>query len=142
MKVERRPPERRSQHSAPGIVACGSARAEGAEHSTPTADAARASALVVEARRHSRRALPEAEGGGVTASARSALERAWLGVLADRHPDVRWRLVRPGERGERDAVTAAGEIIGSLAAPEDERALIDRDVPTRANDNGIERGGE
>ena len=49
MKVERRPPERRSQHSAPGIVACGSARAEGAEHSTPTADAARASArLAVE----------------------------------------------------------------------------------------------
>ena len=43
MKAERRPGRRRSHHPTLSIVACGSARAEGAEHS-PTAEAARASA--------------------------------------------------------------------------------------------------
>jgi len=76
------------------------------------------------------------------AVARRELERAWLGVLGDRHPDLRWTLVRPDEGGQRDTVAAAGEIGGSFTAPEDQGPLLDRNgsagATARAKDDGVD----
>src|SRR5215216_3067342 len=83
-----------------------------------------------------------ARGWRVTRQARDALAQAWLRLLASRHPDVCWRLIRPGEGGERHPVPAPGKILGSLTPPENERALEDLRVSGAADKDGIERGGE
>lgn len=68
-------------------------------------------------------------------SARAAVERAWLGVLSARHPEVRWTLlVEPNEGRERDAKTAPRKVRRSLAAPENESALGNRNMPATASD--------
>ena len=76
----------------------------------------------------------------MTPRARRELERAWLGVLSDRHPNVRWTLVRPTKGGERDTAPAAGQIVGSLTAPEDQGALLDPNDPASAA-GGPEKDG-
>ena len=80
--------------------------------------------------------------GALPPSARMRLERTWLRVLAARHPDVSWRIVRPGELRERDATAAAGKVVGSLAGPDEENALLERDGTAGAangtNDDGVE----
>jgi hypothetical protein len=79
-------------------------------------------------------------------AARTALEHAWVAVLTARHPEFRWTLLRPGERGERNTATSAGEIVGTLTAPEDENALLERNGATGAtngaNHDGIDGGGD
>ncbi len=66
-------------------------------------------------------------------SARAAVERAWLGVLSARHPEVRWTLL-VDEGRERDAKTAPRQIRRRLAAPKNESTLGDRDMPAAASD--------
>ena len=79
----------------------------------------------------------------MTEQARRELEQAWLRVLGDRHPDIRWRLVRPSERRKRDSMPTTRQIVRGLAAPEDESALVDPNVRASAADkNGIDGGGE
>jgi hypothetical protein len=84
--------------------------------------------------------------GNLPPSARAAVDCAWLKVLSARHPEFRWTLLRPSERGERDTPAATGKIVGALTAPEDEDALLKRDGATRTtngtNYDGVDGGGE
>ena len=72
-------------------------------------------------------------------SARAALESAWLEVLASRHPQYRWML-RPREGREGDATPAAGKVVGTVAAPEDEGAFADGNGTAGAADGPNEDG--
>ena len=76
----------------------------------------------------------------MTAAARRAVEAAFVRLLRERHPGFDWAVVRPGERGEWDATSAPGEIVGSFARPEDEQASVE--VAAAAEHDGVDPGGE
>ena len=65
----------------------------------------------------------------MTREAEAAFERAFLGVLRRRFPGVVWRLVGPREGAQREAPAAPGEVVGRLAAQQDERPVADRALP-------------
>ena len=59
----------------------------------------------------------------LNAKAREAVEAAWLSLVQRKNPDFVATLRSPGSK--RDAMPATREIVGSLAAHEDDGALTD-----------------
>jgi hypothetical protein len=49
---------------------------------------------------------------GLPAAARAGLERAWLDILRDRHPEVSW-VIAPSSSTAGDASEEAGSSIGA-----------------------------
>jgi hypothetical protein len=84
--------------------------------------------------------------GVLPPSAQTALGHAWVEVLTARHPEFRWTLLRPSERGERNAATATRKIVGTLATPEDEDTILERNSATGtahgSNHDGVDGGGD
>jgi len=78
--------------------------------------------------------------GKLPPGAQIAVGVAWLEVLAARDRDVRWILV-PRERGQRNAATTTGKIVGTVATPEDADALLNRNSPSGPDHHGVEGGG-
>jgi hypothetical protein len=76
----------------------------------------------------------------MTGAARRAVEAEFLRLLRERRPGFDWAIVRPGERGERDTTTAAGEVVGGLARPEDEQAPVE--IAAAAEHDSVDAGGE
>lgn len=69
------------------------------------------------------RAIEATSGVQMTPEARRALEAAWLRVLGDLHPGVRWELER--DRPDVPDPSRAREIVGAFAAPEDAHPLAE-----------------
>jgi hypothetical protein len=62
--------------------------------------------------------------------ARAAAGRSWAAILRLRSPEFRWTVIDP--RRERNSIAATGQIVGRLAAPEDQRPLLDRNAAAGA----------
>jgi hypothetical protein len=67
---------------------------------------------------------------GLPPAAASALARAWLSVLAARHPRLTFTLVGPDERSKRGPEAAPGEVSRGLPAPENHGPLTNRNLAT------------
>jgi hypothetical protein len=77
--------------------------------------------------------------GQMPASAREAVARAYEQILRRRYPGFSFSV--PDEGPKAKTATRAGEVVGSLATPEDDRSIVDRD-PAAPNEHGIETGLE
>ena len=80
--------------------------------------------------------------GTLPPAALAAIGREWA-TLRSEQTGLRW-IVRPGERGEADTTASARKVGGTLAAPQDERAILDGNLspetPDGPHHDGVEGG--
>ncbi len=72
-------------------------------------------------------------------AARAGVARAFEEILSRRHPGVSFSV--PDVRPQTEATSRARKVVRPLAAPEHERALVDRDAAA-ADEHGVEAGVE
>lgn len=63
----------------------------------------------------------------MNAAGKKAVSEAFAEILGRQRPSLSWS-ARPIERAKVELSTGAGKVTGTLAPPEDDRPLIDRNV--------------
>ena len=70
-------------------------------------------------------------------TAREAVARAFEEILGRKHPGLAFSV--PDVRPQAKATAGTGEIVGTLTAPQDQRAVPDRNAPA-AHEHDVEAG--
>jgi hypothetical protein len=75
----------------------------------------------------------------MNSAARQSVADAFAEILAKRRPDLSWS-ARPVERSHVELAPRTREVVGSLAAPEDQRSVLDRDIgsPSATKENRVD----